>query len=170
MLLNLASVCNAEDKAVLWGFISPLRAAAPRRQTMPLLDRLVGHAIAYYRDFVQPAKHYRPPTDDGARGAGRPARRAATRCPTDADAEAIQTAVYEVGKRHAFADLRAWFQALYEVLLGQTQGPRLGSFIALYGIAETAALIRRVLAGRRWRLRNPPPQREGPERAGRARV
>ena len=67
--------------------------------------------------------------------------------PADADAEAIQTEVYEVGKRHAFADLRAWFKALYEILLGQADGPRMGSFVALYGRAETRALIERALKG-----------------------
>ena len=64
-----------------------------------------------------------------------------------ASAEDIQNVVYAVGKRHAFADLRAWFQSLYEILIGQSTGPRMGSFIALYGIRETIALIRRVLAG-----------------------
>jgi lysyl-tRNA synthetase class 1 len=67
--------------------------------------------------------------------------------PADATAEAIQNEVYEIGKRHAFPDLKAWFKALYEILLGQDQGPRMGSFIALYGRAETAALIRRALSG-----------------------
>jgi len=67
--------------------------------------------------------------------------------PIDADASAIQSEVYEIGKRHEFENLRAWFKALYEILLGQEQGPRMGSFIALYGISETVALIRRVLAG-----------------------
>ena len=64
-----------------------------------------------------------------------------------ADAEALQNQVYEVGKRHAFADLRAFFQALYEILLGQSQGPRFGGFVALYGVKETGALIKRALAG-----------------------
>ena len=59
----------------------------------------------------------------------------------------VQTQVYEVGKRHPFESLREWFQALYEILLGQQQGPRMGSFIALYGIDETTELIRRALAG-----------------------
>ena len=67
--------------------------------------------------------------------------------PDDADAKAIQTEVYEVGKRHPFPDLKAWFRALYEILLGQTQGPRMGSFIALYGRAESITLIRRAIAG-----------------------
>ena len=47
------------------------------------------------------------------------------------------------------SDLRAWFKALYEILLGQTEGPRFGTFVAFYGPAETAALIRQVLGGRR---------------------
>ena len=67
--------------------------------------------------------------------------------PADADAETIQTEVYEVGKRHPFESLRDWFRALYEILLGQSQGPRMGSFIALYGLKETVALIDRALAG-----------------------
>jgi lysyl-tRNA synthetase class 1 len=67
--------------------------------------------------------------------------------PADATAEALQNEVYEVGKRHGFANLRDWFKAIYEVLLGQSEGPRMGSFIALYGRNETIALIRRALAG-----------------------
>ena len=67
--------------------------------------------------------------------------------PADADAETIQTEVYEIGKRHDFENLRDWFKALYEVLLGQSQGPRFGSFVALYGKDETVDLVTRVLAG-----------------------
>ena len=43
----------------------------------------------------------------------------------EADAETIQTKVYEVGKRHDFENLRDWFKALYEVLLGQKPGSAL---------------------------------------------
>jgi lysyl-tRNA synthetase class 1 len=65
----------------------------------------------------------------------------------DTDAEALQNLVYEIGKAHGFEPLRGWFKALYEVLLGESQGPRFGSFIALYGVRETETLIRRALAG-----------------------
>ena len=58
----------------------------------------------------------------------------------------IQNIVFEVGKRHEFETLRHWFQALYEVLLGSPQGPRMGSFIALYGIANSRKLIAEALA------------------------
>ena len=67
--------------------------------------------------------------------------------PKGADEKTIQTEIYEVGKRHPFPDLKSWFQALYEILLGQSTGPRMGSFVALYGLSETLTLIKRVLAG-----------------------
>jgi len=66
--------------------------------------------------------------------------------PPDATAEAIQDEVYAVGKRHPFAALKDWFGCLYQVLLGQQEGPRFGGFVALYGIAETVALIESALA------------------------
>ena len=103
----------------------------------PLLDELVGYAIAYFDAFVKPAKVFRIATDD-ERKALLALDAALAEAPDEADAEALQTIVYEVGKANGYADnLRDWFRAIYEVLLGQSQGPRFGSFIALYGIAET---------------------------------
>ena len=145
MLLNLASVCNTEDPAVLWGFISRYVPSA-RPDNAPILDTLVGNAIRYYRDFVKPNKRYRAPSAP-ERAALEDLLDQLQALPADADAEAIQTQVYEVGKRHDFPDLRAWFKALYEILLGQDQGPRMGSFISLYGLSESITLIRRALAG-----------------------
>ena len=145
LLLNLVGVCNSEDPAVLWGFISRYAPDAGP-ESAPLLARLVDHAIAYYRDFVKPAKRYRGP-DEVERRALEDLLGELKSLPDDADAEAIQTQVYEVGKRHPLPDLRSWFKALYEILLGQSQGPRMGSFIALYGRQETIRLIERALAG-----------------------
>ena len=143
VLLNLASVCNAEDSAALWGFIARyVPDATP--ESAPMLDALAGYAVNYYLDFVKPGKSRRAP-DERERAALEDLAAALERLPDDA--EAIQTEVYEIGKRHGFEPLRDWFKALYETLLGQSQGPRMGSFIALYGRAETIALIRRVLAG-----------------------
>ena len=144
ILLNLASVANAEEKSQLWGFITRYRPEATP-QTAPFLDKLVGYAINYYRDFVKPAKKFRAP-NDVERAALSELLAYLDQAPADAKAEALQTEVYEIGKRHPFPELRAWFKALYEVLLGQEQGPRFGSFIELYGKAETAALIRKALA------------------------
>ncbi|TDI66290.1 MAG: lysine--tRNA ligase [Alphaproteobacteria bacterium] len=145
ILLNLASVCNTEDKAVLWGFITRYDAQATP-ESAPFLDRLVGTAIAYYRDFVKPGKTYRAPSAMEKTALEDLAETLAA-LPAGADGEAIQFEVYEVGKRHEFEDLRAWFRALYEILLGQSQGPRMGSFFALYGLPETLTLIKRALAG-----------------------
>ncbi len=108
--------------------------------------RLMERAIAYYRDFVKPAKHYRAP-DEMERAALAELLAALEALPAGAEAEAIQTQDYEVGKRHPFADLRSWFRALYEILLGQSEGPRMGSFFALYGLDESRALVRRALEG-----------------------
>jgi lysyl-tRNA synthetase class 1 len=143
ILLNLASVCNAEDTDVLWGFISRYDADASP-ESAPMLDELAGYAVHYYQDFVKPAKQFRAP-DDIERRALEDLAAALPSLPDDA--EAIQFEVYEIGKRHGFEPLREWFKALYETLLGQSQGPRMGSFIALYGRDETIALIETVLAG-----------------------
>ncbi|HEY6434941.1 MAG TPA: lysine--tRNA ligase [Acetobacteraceae bacterium] len=143
MLLNLASVVNAETPDLLWGFI---RRYAPEASpdANPFLDSLVGHAIAYYRDFVRPAKHYRHPSEM-ERAALADLAETLRGMPPNADAETLQTVVYDVGKRHAFPELRAWFACLYQVLLGQQEGPRFGGFIALYGISETVGLIEAAL-------------------------
>jgi lysyl-tRNA synthetase, class I len=145
ILLNLASVAHAEHEAALWSYISRYAPeATPANQ--PLLNRLVGHALAYYRDFVKPTKRYRAPSEV-ERAALADLLIELEALPPGSTAEAIQERVYEVGKRHPFSELRAWFQALYEVLIGQSTGPRMGSFVALYGIAETTGLIRKALAG-----------------------
>jgi lysyl-tRNA synthetase class 1 len=143
LLLNLASASNSEDKEVLWGFI---RRYAPEATTEahPLLDRLVGYAIRYFHDFVKPAKRYRPATDK-ERAAMLDLDARLGQLSAGALAEEIQAEVYAVGKEHGFEPLRDWFTALYEVLLGQTQGPRFGSFVELYGIPETRALIQSAL-------------------------
>jgi lysyl-tRNA synthetase class 1 len=143
MLLNLASVANADTPDILWGFIRRyIPTATPASE--PLLDRLVEHAIAYYHDFIRVRKHFRQP-EPFEREALEDLAATLAALPPDAPAEIIQNAVFEVGKRHPFPELRAWFGCLYQVLLGQPEGPRFGGFTALYGIPETIALIRRSL-------------------------
>jgi lysyl-tRNA synthetase class 1 len=146
MLLNLASVVNADSPEMLWGFIRRYNPDATPG-TMPFLDRLVGYALAYHRDFVGPKKSFREP-DATERAALADLADVLSALPAGTPAEDIQTHLYEVGKRHPFPDLRAWFGCLYQVLLGQQEGPRFGQFAALYGIAETVALIRTSLARR----------------------
>jgi lysyl-tRNA synthetase, class I len=145
LLLNLVSVSNAEDKATLWGFIRKYAADATP-QEHPVLDHLVGYALRYYHDFVKPAKTYRLPTEHERKALEELAAELAKVKP-DAGGEELQNIVYAVGKAHAFEPLRAWFSALYEVLLGQSQGPRFGGFVELYGVDNTRRLIGRALRG-----------------------
>jgi len=145
LMLNLVSAANASDKEILWGFLSRyLPGATP--QSEPLLDRLAGYAINYYEDFVRPNKAFRAPSDkERAALADLLARLKAL--PADCqDAELIQNEVYAAGKEAEFEPLRDWFTALYEVLLGQSQGPRFGSFAAIFGLDRTTRLIEQKLA------------------------
>ena len=144
MLLNLASVSSAEDKGQLWGFIQRYAPDASP-QANPGMDAAVGHAVRYYNDFVKPAKTYRLPTEL-EREALEDLRAQLKAYDGPRDDEALQSVVYGCG-RDRFDPLRAWFSALYEVLLGASQGPRFGGFIALYGVDETVALIDKALAG-----------------------
>jgi lysyl-tRNA synthetase class 1 len=146
MLLNLAGVANAEDPAVLWGFIARYAPDA-NPQASPFLDRLVQYAIAYYSDFIKPEKRFRA-ANDIERSALTELMDSLANMPGDSTAEALQTEVYEIGKRYPFAELRDWFKGIYEVLFGSSEGPRMGAFIQLYGIAETRALIDKALSGK----------------------
>jgi lysyl-tRNA synthetase class 1 len=146
LLLNLVSAANVETNASLWRFISKY-APDVTPASDPFLDKLVGHALAYYVDFVKPAKRFRAPTDKERAALEDLAERFAA-LPAESTPEAIQNVVYAVGKEHEFEPLRDWFKAIYEVLLGQTQGPRFGSFVAIFGIEETRRLIAEGLAGK----------------------
>ncbi|WP_369058142.1 lysine--tRNA ligase [Caulobacter sp. 73W] len=147
LLLNLVSAADASTKDILWGFLSRYIPGADA-ESQPLLDRLAGYAINYYEDFVKPNKAFRAPTEQErtamldllARFKALPAG-----CQ---DAEIIQNEVYAAGKDGGFDPLRAWFQGLYEVLLGQSQGPRFGSFAAIFGLDRTIKLLEsKILAG-----------------------
>ena len=144
MLLNLASVVGAENKGQLWGFIKRYASdAAPDRNTD--LDAAVEFSVRYYNDFVKPTKTYRAPSDlesealvellDGLKTWNK-----------GLDPDALQSLVFSCG-RERFDPMRDWFKALYEVLLGASQGPRFGGFLALLGIEESIALIEKCLNG-----------------------
>jgi len=167
MLLNLASASSAEDKDTMWGFINKYAPDATAA-THPGMDQAAGFAVRYFQDFVKPAKTYRLPSDqeraaltDLADALRTPEAALATIARKNelvgnddpqpeadfAEEEFLQSVVFAIGKIHGFEPLRAWFSAIYEVLLGATQGPRFGGFIALYGVEETITLIESAVAG-----------------------
>jgi lysyl-tRNA synthetase class 1 len=144
LLLNLVSLPGVADKDTAWKFVQRY-APGSSPQANPELDELIGLAVNYARDFVAPALKRRPATPEEAE-ALRGLDSELANLPKDAPAEDIQTQVFEVGKKHyGKENLRAWFQALYETLLGSSQGPRMGSFIALYGIDNSRKLIAQAL-------------------------
>ena len=146
ILLNLVSVAHTEDAAALWKYISSYAPEATP-ETCPKLAALVPYAVAYYNDFVKPTQHYRAPEGKEI-DALRDLKAVLETMPEQASAEAVQTAVYETGKKFYADDLKGWFKVMYETLLGQSTGPRMGSFIALYGIRESVALIDDALNGK----------------------
>jgi lysyl-tRNA synthetase class 1 len=156
MLLSLVTASNAENAETLWGFIGRYRPGTTP-QTHPRFAALVAYAIHYFRDFVLPAKKFREP-NTAERAALIDLRDALSQLPADASTQAIQEVVYEVGRRDPFLDEKKkakdgkpgvsleWFNLLYQVLLGQEKGPRFGSFVAIYGIANTIDMIDGALA------------------------
>src|SRR3982750_3792356 len=143
LLLNLASLPGVADKETAWKFVQRY-APGTSPESDPELDELIGLAVNYARDFVAPTLKRRAPSEMEAE-ALRDLDSELAKLPADASAEDIQTQVFEVGKRPPFESLRGWFQALYETLLGPSQGPRMGSFIALYGIENSRKLIAQAL-------------------------
>jgi len=168
MLLNLASVSGAEDKAAMWGFINRYAPNASPEGN-PDLDAAAGFAVRYYQDHVKPTRSFRLPTDqeraaledllaalkDKDAALGQIAKKNAAMGNADplpeanfANEDFLQSVVFAIGKNHGFEPLRDWFKALYEVLLGASDGPRLGGFIALYGVDDSIGLIEAGLAGK----------------------
>jgi lysyl-tRNA synthetase class 1 len=168
MLLNLASVSGAEDKAAMWGFIRRYAPGATPEGN-PDLDAAAGFAVRYYQDHVKPTRSFRLPSDqeraaledllaalkDKDAALGQIAKKNAAMGNTDPLPEAdfgsedfLQSVVFAIGKNHGFEPLRDWFKALYEVLLGASEGPRFGGFIALYGVEDSIALIEAGLEGK----------------------
>jgi lysyl-tRNA synthetase class 1 len=145
LLLNLVGVASTDDKDLLWAFVKRYAPEASP-ETHPELDALIGHALAYFRDFVAGSLVRRAP-DEREAAALRELDSQLGALPEDSSPETIQNLVFEIGKAHGFENLRDWFRALYETLLGTSQGPRMGSFIALYGVENSRRLIAEALAG-----------------------
>lgn len=143
MLLNLASACNPENDDVLWGFVQKYEPNI-NKDSSPTLAKLITHAISYYNDFVKPNKKFRLPTEK---------EKAAIEDLKDQlsktnliSTDDLQTLVFSIGKKHQFENLADWFSCLYQVLLGQNQGPKMGSFIAIFGKDNFIELIDSTLS------------------------
>ncbi|MUG09331.1 lysine--tRNA ligase [Commensalibacter melissae] len=144
MLLNLASVANAERAEILWGFLKRYdESVSPDNN--PILAQLVENALAYYADFIRPHKVYRTPDEREARALIELSVELKKLPAEEHKPDILQNLVFAIGKKYEFEPLRDWFGCLYEVLLGQKDGPRFGMFIAVYGIKETIELINKAV-------------------------
>lgn len=146
VLLNLVSVCGSDDPKTIWHYISSYEPKATP-ETCPFLNKLIGFAISYYKDFVLPNKKFKTPSEDEKKVLLKLKERLLA-MPEKATADEVQSVVFAVGNEHLEifgGELRSWFKALYEILLGQEQGPRMGSVFALYGLKKSAGLIDKVL-------------------------
>ncbi len=143
LLLNLASACNPESDSVLWGFIAKYQEGLTP-QNSPLLKKMVHNAIAYYNDFIKRHKQFRDASATEKAALLELVDKLNSFPQEQAhDGALLQNLVFQVGKNHGYEkNMRDWFLALYQILLGQDQGPRMGSFIALFGIANFIALIK----------------------------
>ncbi len=136
MLLNLVNVLNTDDKEVVWNYI--LRYDADAEQNKAIIDDMIDRALRYYRDFVLPTKEYELPAEEFM-----PALeqfRAFLADYDGNDAQELQSACYQAGKDNEVS-MGKWFRTLYRLLLGQDRGPRVGTFVSVYGVDETLALI-----------------------------
>jgi lysyl-tRNA synthetase, class I len=144
LLLNLVSLPGLGDRRIVWDFLQKY-APGTSAESDPELDMMVELAVNYARDVVTPTLSRRKP--EGVEDAALQRLDAdLAALPADASAEDIQNIVYAIGKDGGFENLRDWFKALYETLLGSSTGPRMGSFIALYGIENSRKLIAEALA------------------------
>ena len=145
LLLNLAAVCSAETADELWGYIQNY-APGTTPQTHPHLGQLAGYAVRFYQDRVRPDKKYRTATAEEKTYIA-DLRAALAELPENAEASEVQSVVYAAGKER-YENLRDWFKCLYETMLGQEQGPRMGSFFRLYGLSKSIDLCDAVLQDR----------------------
>tara|TARA_B100001250_G_scaffold3514_1_gene2966 strand:- start:1947 stop:2585 length:639 start_codon:yes stop_codon:yes gene_type:complete len=143
-LTNLVSICNTSDKNIIWGFINQYDPSI-NPQNNSKFDNLIDYSINYYNDFVLPHKKYLNIDNSNKLVFENIRDVLKNKINEDTSSEEIQTLLYEVGKNHEFENLKEFFKLVYQVLLGQEQGPRLGSFIKLYGVEETIKIIEKKL-------------------------
>ena len=144
VLLNLVGTSNATDKDVLWKFIKKNKKDI-KISDHPILDSLVGYALKYFEDIVKPNKKYRKPNDKEKKALQDLVNRLKD-CNEQMDPETIQTIIYSVGKDNGYKEnLREWFKAIYEIIFGDQDGPRMGFFISFFGIKESIELINKYI-------------------------
>ena len=140
MLLNLVEASNADTKELLWKFVKKYKTNISEKK-YPIFDNLIGYAIKYFNDVIKVSKKYKKPNIQ-EKNALKALILTLDKCKEDIQPEEIQTLIYSVGKENGYQEnLRDWFKLIYEVVFGDTNGPRMGFFISFFGVKETKKLI-----------------------------
>ena len=144
LLLNLVSASGSADPDVLRGFVRKYRPDAGEA-ALAATDAMIAFAERYFDDFIKPHKKFRDP-DARERAALEMLSARLKEIGDDASEDDYQTAVFDAGKAQDYENIRDWFKGLYEVVFGQSDGPRMGAFTRIFGAAATATLIEDALA------------------------
>ncbi len=144
LLLTLVGVIGEASPDILKGFIRKYRPEA-EPEALTAAEAMIGHAARYFEDFVKPGKQFRAPTDRERKGLAMLSARL-REIGEGAEEDLYQTAVFDAGKAQNYDNIRDWFKGLYEVVFGQSEGPRMGPFVRIYGAEATARLIEAALA------------------------
>lgn len=143
LLLNLVSACNPDNEDILWGFIQK-HDSRLTPATAPMLAGLIKYAMIYYHDFIKPNKKFKLAADSDILLLTKLRDKLAS-LPLEIEASEIQNSLYEVARETGYEDTKIFFKDLYGLLLGQEEGPRMGSFISLFGINNTIKLVEEIL-------------------------
>jgi lysyl-tRNA synthetase, class I len=144
LLLNLVSASGSADAELLHGFVKKYRPDA-RPEELSATDAMIKFAGRYFDDFIKPHKKFRAP-NDVERAALEFLSARLKELGDDREEGEYQTAVFDAGKAQNYENIRDWFKGLYEVVFGQTEGPRMGAFTKIFGATELAKLIDEALA------------------------
>jgi lysyl-tRNA synthetase class 1 len=137
LILNLVAVIKQDNKDVIWGFINKYRKVS--EDAKPMIDSLLGYAINYFNDFIKPNLSYKVLNAE-EKNLLQLLNKELSLIDEGAQSEDIQRVVYKIG-RESGIELKEWFKLLYQSLLGQNEGPRMGSFFKLYGLENSMKLI-----------------------------
>ena len=144
LLLNLVSASGSADPDVLRGFIKKYRPDASDEE-FAAADEMISFAGKYFDDFIKPNKKFRDPTAT-ERAALEMLSARLKELGDGCEENDYQTAVFDAGKAQNYENIREWFKGLYEVVFGQSDGPRMGAFTRIFGALETAKMIDAALA------------------------
>ena len=143
-LTNLVNVSNSKDKKVIWSFINKYDDKI-NADNNPEFDRLIDFALNYYEDFILPKKKFLEIDGSNKEVFIDIINVLENEVTENSSSEDIQTLLYEIGKNHEFENLKDFFKLVYQVMLGQDQGPRLGSFFKLFGLSETIDYLKKLI-------------------------